>query len=65
MAKSSVIIAMLQSEILAPLITMLYCVSITVVLQLVLILEESGLFQMGPEYLMEWFQDLPETEVLW
>ena len=40
--------AMLISVILAPLITLLYCVSLTV-LQLVLILEETGLFQMEPE----------------
>ena len=40
--KSSVIIAMLPSEILAPLITLLYCVSITI-------------FQTGANFGGEWF----------
>ena len=64
MVASSLIMAMLISVTLAPLITLLYCVSLTV-LQLVLILGETGLFQMEPEYLMRGFQDSTEPEVLW
>ena len=66
MVKSSLIIAMLISVILASLMTLLYCVSLTVLHQLVvLILEETGLFQVGPEYLPRGFQDSAEPEVLW
>ena len=66
MVTSSLIMAMWISVILAPLMTMLYSV-ILIVLHLlaVLILEETGLHQMGLEYMRIMFQDLPETEVLW
>ena len=69
MVISFLIMAMWISVTLAPMITLLYCVSLTVLHQLVvLILEETGLFQMGTELVvlvLLMFQDSTETEVLW